>query len=160
MASNLDLNYLLPTKATMSFFGAKTFSFNVQTYKIPKMFGYIAEQPTPHLAVPLPGNKLVYDLLEISFLITENLESYLELYNWMRGIYAPYGSPEYKNKELYLEQAELAIYNASNNLIMKIKFIDIFPVKLDEVLFDTESTNIEPVKTKVEFAYRNFDISQ
>jgi hypothetical protein len=158
MDTTKSLNYLLPSKATLDIMGAENFSFNVQIFKIPRLYGFISEHPTPHLTVPIPGNKLVYDVLEVSFLISENLESWLELHNWMRGIYQPYGSPEYKNKKLYLQDAVLTIYTAANNPFMKIKFIDMFPVKLDEIIFDVSETLADPIKTKVEFAFRNYDI--
>lgn len=154
----IELNYLQSTKATLDIFGAESFSFNVQQFKIPRLYGYIAEQPTPHLSVPLPGNKMVYDVLEVSFLISENISSWMNIHRWMRGIYAPYGSPEYVNKPMYLEDSILTVYSSANNPILKVKFIDMFPVKLDEVIFDVEEPSAEPVKTKAEFAYRNYDI--
>lgn len=160
MSSNVQLNYLQPSKATLSVYGAEEFSFNVQTFKIPKIFGYTVEQPTPNLSIPLPGNKLVYDLLEVSVIVTENLESYLNILNWMYGIYAPFNTDMFKNKKRYLERIDLTVYSAANNPIYRVKFEDAFPVRIDEILFDSEQIQGEPVKTKVEFAFKNFVVEK
>lgn len=157
MSTQDQLNFLLPSKATIDVVGAKTFSITVQNYKIPRIFGYISEQVTPKLNIPVIGNKMVYDMLEASFLVTENLESYIELHNWMRLAYAPMGTEEYKKDECY-KDIILTIYSAQNNPILKVSFENAFPVKLDEVIFDTQAIDATPVKTKVEFAYQNFTI--
>lgn len=154
-----QLNYLQPSKATLDVIGADTFSITIQNYKIPRIFGYIAEQSTPKLTIPVIGNKLVYDVLEASFLVTENLESYIELHNWMRKCYAPVGTPEYDKENAYRDII-LTIYSAQNNPIMKVTFQGAFPVKLDEVIFDTQATDASPVKTKAEFAYMIFNLEK
>lgn len=158
MSTQDQLNYLLPSKATIDVMGAKTFSISVQNYKIPRVFGYISEQVTPKLNIPIIGNKMVYDMFEASFLVTENLESYIELHNWMRVSYAPTGTEEYKKDEVY-KDIILTIYSAQNNPILKVSFLNAFPVKLDEVIFDTQAVDATPVKSKVEFAYQHFDIT-
>lgn len=158
MSTQDQLNYLLPSKATIDVMGAKTFSISVQNYKIPRVFGYISEQVTPKLNIPIIGNKMVYDMFEASFLVTENLESYIELHNWMRVSYAPTGTEEYKKDEVY-KDIILTIYSAQNNPILKVSFLNAFPVKLDEVIFDTQAVDATPVKSKVEFAYQHFDFT-
>lgn len=155
-----ELNHLLPTKASLSIHGAQEFSFNVQNFKIPRMYGYITEQPTAIIDAPLPGNKLVYNLLEVSFLVTENLESWKNIHDWMRSIYAPVSRAEFKNKTMYLEDATLTVYTSANNANFRIKFIDMFPVKLDEIIFDVEMPVADPVKTKAEFAFLRYDIEK
>jgi hypothetical protein len=158
MANTTDVNYLLPSKATLDIHGGNTFSFHIQQFRIPRVYGFISEQPTPHLNVPIIGNKMVYDALEVSFIITEDMKSYTELYNWMRGNYAPYGAPEYIAEEFHYRDASLMVYTSANNPSYKIKFYDLFPIKIDEIIFDIETQTADPLKSKVEFAFRNFDI--
>ena len=43
-----------------------------------------------HLAdIPVPGDKLCFGDLEITFLVDENLENYREIHGWMYGIGFP-----------------------------------------------------------------------
>lgn len=153
-----QLDYLLSTKASFDIAGVNTFSTNVQTFTIPSIYGYVAEHPTPMASAPLPGNKAIFGYMDISFLVTENLQSYIEMVNWMRGIYAFERTEEYKNKKLFIEQATLTTYTSANNPYMRIKLIDCFPVKIDELTFNTQSTEAEPMKCKVSFAMLRFDM--
>lgn len=155
-----DFNYLLPSKASLDIIGAEQFSINVQTFKVPRIYGYVAEQATPMYMRPLPGNKLSYGLLEVSFIVTENIQSWLDIESWMRGIYAPERTEEYINKKLYLEEAVLTSYTSANNPLMRFKFHDIFPVRLDEISFDVTETNAEAVKCRAEFAFLRYDIEK
>jgi hypothetical protein len=158
MSVSNQLDYLLPSKASLDVMGAVPFSINVQKFKVPSMYGYVAEHPTPMYARPLPGNKMTYDILEISFLVTENIQSWKVLHDWMRGIYAPERTEEYINKKLYLEPAVITSYTSANNPFMRFKFVDIFPVKLEEISFDVTATDADPVTCSVSFAYLRYDI--
>ena len=46
-------------------------------------------QPTPFRDIPLPGEKLRYEPLSVTFLVDENLENYREIHGWMYGIGYP-----------------------------------------------------------------------
>lgn len=153
-----SLNYLLPSKASLDISGAVPFSISVQSFKIPKVYGNIATQSTPMASRPLPGNKLDFGLLEVSFVVTEDLQSWTNIFNWLRGIYQPERTEEYINKKLFLEQATLTVYSSANNPTHRINFIDIFPVALDEIAFEIGDPSSEPVRTKVQFAYLRYDI--
>ena len=48
-----------------------------------------ASQPTPLKDVPIPGDKLDYDNLNITFLVDENLENYREIHGWLTGLGFP-----------------------------------------------------------------------
>ena len=54
------------------------------------------EQPTPFRNIPLPGEKLQYEALTITFLVDENLENYQEIHGWLRGLGFPGGHEEFK----------------------------------------------------------------
>lgn len=157
--SDNTLDFLLNTKASFDIAGVNAFSTNVQTFTIPSIYGYVAEQPTPFASIPYPGGKAIYGYMDISFLVTENLKSYIEINDWIRGIYQPERSEEWRNKKLYLEEAVLTTYTSANNPYMKIKLTQCFPVKLDEITFNTQAMEAEPVKCKVSFAFLRFDIS-
>ena len=46
-----------------------------------------ATYATPLKDIPLPGEKLTYDDLSITFIVDENLENYIEIHNGRRYIY-------------------------------------------------------------------------
>ena len=53
-------------------------------------------QPTPFRDIPLPGEKLRYEPLSMTFLVDENLENYQEIHGWLRGLGFPGGHEEFK----------------------------------------------------------------
>jgi len=53
-------------------------------------------QPTPFRNIPLPGEKLDYEPLSMTFLVDENLENYQEIHGWLRGLGFPGGYGEFK----------------------------------------------------------------
>ena len=48
-----------------------------------------ALQPTPLKDIPIPGDTVEFNDLEITFLVDENLENYREIHGWMYGIGFP-----------------------------------------------------------------------
>ena len=45
--------------------------------------------PTPFKQIPIQGDDLTFDNLEITFLVDEKLENYRELHQWLVGIGFP-----------------------------------------------------------------------
>lgn len=160
METKHQLNYLLPSKATLNINGSKAFSINMQQFKIPRLYAYISEQPTPLLSIPIRGNKMVYDLLEVSYIIDENLEAWVELYTWMTELYSPSNTKQYKEKTQDYVDGFILVYSSSNNPILRVEFKGLFPVKIDEVGFDIEEPSTEPVKSKVEFAFMSLEVKK
>ena len=39
--------------------------------------------------LPIPGDKMEFEDLNVRFLVDENLENYMEIQNWMRGLGFP-----------------------------------------------------------------------
>ena len=75
--------------------------FKFQILKLPKVefFGTAVNLPgvelnsisqqTPLKDIPVPGEKLTFGDLEMSFMIDENLENYREIHGWLTGIGFP-----------------------------------------------------------------------
>ena len=52
-----------------------------------------ATQPTYLKDLPIPGDKMEFEDLNVRFLVDENLENYMEIQNWMRGLGFPESLP-------------------------------------------------------------------
>ena len=51
-----------------------------------------ASQYTPFVDVAVVGDKLQYDNFNMSFVVDESLENYMEMYNWVKNIGFPFKS--------------------------------------------------------------------
>ena len=105
--------------------------------------------------IPRPGEKIQFNDLSLRFLIDENLENYLEVQNWMRGI----GFPEtldqiyefQKTGSIYddgdmlnlYSDGTLQILNQLNRPVFYVKFENLFPYQLDDVQFDSTVTDVQ-----------------
>lgn len=112
-------------------------------------------QPTPFMQTQVPGNDLVFDPLNITFQVDEDMQNWREIYDWMNGLGFPNEYGEYKAqkaKQLYSD-ASLSILNSDMNINYVITFTDLFPTSLSEILFDSASGDIETIKATVNFRY-------
>lgn len=113
----------------------------------------LSEVQLPYRGVNLAqtGDRMVFDDLAIRFNITENMENYLELFNWMHNII------NNKNAEDYKYDASLLIMSSHNNMTKTVKFQEIFPTNLSTVEFNSQSTDIEYLQADVSFRYTLFE---
>ena len=130
-------------------------------------------QPTYLKDIPVAGDKLTYEDFTLSFFVDENLENYLQVHNWLRGLgfpdsvqefidlktsdtYSP--DPSAKNALNEYSDATLFIYNSNYNEIAKVKFKDVFPVSLSTINFSATTDDINYVTAEATFKYSIYDI--
>lgn len=110
----------------------------------------------PQVATPfkgynnfVAGDAIEYAGLELRFQVSENMENYLEIYNWMRQNHA--------NDSFEKADIILSVLNSKNNVVKKIRYIDAFPVSIGSIDFNTMNTDVEYVTCDVSFAYTYFE---
>ena len=132
-----------------------------------------AIQPTYLKDIDRPGDKVEFGDFNYRFLVDENLENYLEIFNWIRGL----GYPE-SLKEIYDLQNEprtidnrnspmmniysdgtLQVLNSSYNTQFKIIFEDMFPTFLSGLTFDATDNSIEYFTAEIVFRYTYYYIT-
>lgn len=166
-------NFLSPTGFKFSLIRAPKVAFFTNVANIPGINLGITNQPTYLKNIDIPGDKLVFDEFRLTFLVDENLENYMEIQNWMRGL----GYPE-SLKEIYDLQNEprtinnknspmmniysdgtLQVLNSSYNAQFKVTFEDMFPTFLSGLSFDATDQSIEYFTAKVVFRYTMYYIT-
>jgi len=110
----------------------------------------IAESPTPFRGsnMAMGGDRLNFSNLEVTFNITENMENYIEIYNWLHDI---------ANKGETKIDGTLLILSSHNNTTKEILFRDLFPTTLSAVEFSTQQTEVEYLQASVSFKYTYFE---
>ena len=134
-------------------------------------------QPTPFRDIPLPGEKLRYEPLSVTFLVDENLENYQEIHGWLRGIGFPGGHEEFKNllsggsdrfptsKKTTPNQggifsdATLNILTSKNNPVTEVRFNDCFPISLSGLQYNQQATDTDYLTATVTFNYKLYDFA-
>lgn len=107
--------------------------------------------PVPYKGVnfTVTGDRLEFADLSITFNVTEDMENYIETFNWLH---------ECIEQEDVTEDAELLVLNSHNNVTKRIKFNGVFPTAIDGLEFNTQNTTVEYLQVSVTFAYTNFEV--
>ena len=90
------LDYASPTQFKFSIFKLPKVEYFCTAANIPGVTLGSTSLPTPLKDVPIPGDKLDYDTLNISFLVDENLENYREIHGWLTGLGFPKDYSQYR----------------------------------------------------------------
>ena len=183
------LDYAYPTK----------FKFNI--IKLPKVEYFCTAinlpgvsladnytQPTPFRDIPLPGEKLSYENLVMTFLVDENLENYQEIHGWLRGLGFPGGYAEFKtlldagvdrfptsknsvlgdagrskfaapNQGGLFSDATLSILTSKNNAVVEVRFSDVFPISLSGLQYTQQANDTDYLTATVTFNYKLYDFA-
>jgi hypothetical protein len=162
-----NTNYLQPTKFVLSFDRLPNTTYFCTSVNIPGVS--IGQTPIafPSLTVYSPGNQLAYNNFNIDFNVDESLATWQELYNWFRSFASPDGTDErnllsnqlvqYKNtKKPWFTDATLTILNALNNPVVRVQFINIFPVAIADLTFDTKQSADDIMVGTANFVYEQF----
>ena len=157
-------NYLSPIGFTAHIARLPSVEFFTQRAVIPGLSIQQVEQPTPLHRIYSTGDRLDYSDLDLSFIVDENMNNYLEMLAWMEGIGSPNTSDEYKN----LEKSEdgvtsditLTINNSSKNPNFQVTFFNCFPTSLSPVQLDVTQTDIQYPECSVTFRYDTFKIEK
>jgi hypothetical protein len=130
-----------------------------------------ATQQNPFIDRPVPGDKMIYEPLTITFLIDEPLYAWTTIQDWIKGITFPENFDQYKNLTLQqkLQQvgstpqysdATLTILTNKNNPIVEVRFIDVFPISVSSIEFDTSLPATNILTGTASFMFTNYDINR
>ena len=162
MAQNIKQNYLSPVEFRFIIKRLPFVTFFTQQVSLPGVSINPAEQNTPFKTLYFTGDKLLYDQFTVNFRVNENMDNYLEIYNWMVGLSFPEKFDQFANLDqsedgLYSDASLLVMNNGRNpNILYKLK--DIFPVNLSNIDLDTTAGDIDYVPANVTFQIGSYDI--
>jgi len=94
MAGPLDrqptkLDYASPTQFKFGINQLPKVEYFVTAAELPDLSLETTLQSTPFKDIPVPGEKLTYGNLTVTFLVDEYLENYITLHNWITGLGFP-----------------------------------------------------------------------
>lgn len=167
-----NTNYLQPTKFLLTFDRLGDVQYFCQTVNIPGVNLGQAPFNTPLLDVFVPDRKMIYNPLSIHFTIDESLNGWQQLHAWFRSIASPTSFDE-RNRLTSLQNAKktsssldsysdatLTILSALNNPILRVKFYNVFPITLSDILFDTTQSADDIITADCVFTFDYFDFEK
>lgn len=161
-------NFLIPNSFQFSIERTPTIGFFGSIINVPGMTLGVANQGSYLKSIPRPGEILEFEDLELTFFIDEDLQNYLEIDKWLRGLGFPDSLEQIYNLQdegtkggvsldIYSD-ATLVINNNQQQPAFQIKFKDLFPYYLSPLEFNTQVGDVEYLQARVGFKYLIYDI--
>ncbi len=145
--------------------------FLCNSANLPSITLGVAEQASYLRNIPVPGDKLQYDDLRITFMVDEDMENYLQLYQWMTSLGYPESINQYSellNNKIEVDDpndpsnersdATIQVLSSNYNPSVSIKFKDVFPVALSAVPFNVTAEAQQYYTATASFRYTIFDV--
>ena len=84
-----NLNQLNIVSFEVNFARLPNVQYFCQRVNIPAVILGEAFQPMPFMNLPVEGDTLTFESLSLSFIVDEDLQNYIEMYNWMTALGFP-----------------------------------------------------------------------
>ena len=161
-----------------NFLSGVAFKFNLTKFpkvdffsnsaRIPELSLELAQQSSYLKNIAVPGERLTYGDFTLRFLVDENMENYVSVYNWLKGLGFPETTKQYKDvitdsqgqrdpKEAFCD-GTLRILNSNYREVTKVKFKDLFPISLSSLDFDATNTDVQYFTAEATFKYTIYDL--
>ena len=125
-------------------------------------------QPTPLVTVPITGDHLSFDPFMVTFLVDEDMKTYLEIYDWLRQLtfptkYSEFGELDTDSTTAFYDgpdksDATLMVLTNASNPNIQFFFHDVFPTSLTEIQFNSAIDSPDAVTATATFEYTNYEV--
>jgi len=182
------LDYASPTQFKFNIIKLPKVEYFCTAVNVPAISLGFIQQQNPLKDIPIPGEKLTYADLTMSFLVDENLLNYQEIHGWLTGLGFPRDHSQFANlsnsgadrfptsrnsvsKEIgkvrygapgaggTLSDATLMILTNKNNPVTEVRFTDVFPVSLSGLNYNQQATDIQYLTADVTFKYKIYEFA-
>lgn len=161
-------NFLSPVGFKFTLTKEPKVTFFCNSARIPEISLGTATQPSYLKDIDIPGDKLSYGDFSLRFLVDENLENYMAIHNWMRGLGYPETTQNFKelleNDEGLIDIQEqfsdgsLHILNSNFRDVAIVRFESLFPVTLSSLEFEASENDTNYFTAEVSFKYTIYNI--
>ena len=183
------LDYASPIQFRFKMTKIPKVEFFVQTANIPGISLGTATAVTPLYDYPIPGDKINFQTLDISFLVDENLNNYKELHDWISGLGFPSNHQQFADLQAtgadrfpgstassvamgskrtpaplaeggIYSDATLTVLNSKNIAKTEIRFKNVYPTTLGSLSYDIKASDVDYLQVQASFNYLHYDIIQ
>lgn len=123
-------------------------------------------QTNPFNTMPVPGDKLTFGQLSLTFRVDEDMKNFTEIYDWLIGLGYPddfkqaaaFGRTKDDTGNIYSD-GSMIVTTAAMNPNIEIKFTDLYPTNLSSLEFNIEQTDVDYLQAQVTFNYRKYELT-
>lgn len=164
-------NFLHPNKFQLNFSRCPNLQYFCQSISVPGISLSEVPQTTPFVDLYVPGEKAIYDLLNVTFYVDEDLKSWMEIHDWIRAMTFPKEFEEYRNLgnlNAYTRQTRserpqysdgtVTLLSSANNSNLRFKFYDLFPTTVSTFVMSSTDSPETIITADATFRYSYYDI--
>jgi hypothetical protein len=161
-------NYLNLSHFKVHIKKAPNVNFFVQKVNLADISLKEATVSNPFVNVPIPGDHVTFGNFEFSFLIDEDMQDFLEIFNWIIALGKPENFDQYAqiaSKPAYtgegiVSDISVTLLNSSFLPNYEILYIDAFPVSLSTVVLDSTDNTTKYAVATAKFKYTNYTVNK
>jgi hypothetical protein len=124
------------------------------------------EMSNPFIKLPVPGDKLDFGQLQLTFRVDEDMKNFSEIYDWLMGLGYPDNFNQAKalgrtkdNTGNIYSDGSMIITTAAMTPNIEVKFVDMYPTNLSSLEFSIENTDVDYLQAQVSFNYRKYELT-
>ena len=170
-------NYMSPLGFKLILTKTPKVDFLCQSANIPSISMGTAIQPSYLKDIPVSGDKVLYDDLNVRFLVDEKMENYLAIHKWITGLGYPDSLAQFSQlrkddirtnasasddgdpRYFEFSDATLQILNSNYKPSVLINFKDAFPISLSTLEFDVSNRDYSYFTAEATFKYTIYEIT-
>ena len=164
-----NTNLLQPTKFLLTFNRIGDTQYFCQQVNLPGIQLGDPAFANPFASVPIPGDHLTYDTLNVQFLVDESMNNYLAIYNWIVALGFPQGYDQYvalinsdqrnllNDLARNYSDATLEILDNNNKPIRNVHFVDVFPVSIESLTFHSTDQDVNYLVGNATFRFSYYE---
>jgi len=158
-----NINQLNIVSFEVNFSRLPNVEYFCQRVNIPAVILGEAFQPMPFMNLPVEGDTLSFESMNLSFILDEDMQNYMEIYSWLTALGFPRDYEQFKTLKPASEASEYASMFSDMDIMLqtnksnpnyKITFNDVFPTSLSSVQFDTSVSALEPIVVDATFNFK------
>lgn len=167
---DLNLNFLNVNSFLFTIDKIPLAQYTCQAVDFPGLSLPHADQPTPFVNSPNPGDHIVYDDLTVTFIVDEELRNWLAVKRWMEGLGFPETFEQFDSFVKGENQPDIAFFSRNKRLnefsdiklvfltnhkneMMSFTFTDCFPTQLSGFNMNVTSPSTQPIVATATFKY-------
>lgn len=141
-------------------------NFFASQVNIPGLVGNAVMQASPFKPIVRAYDKLDYNELTVTFKVDEDMQNYLEIFNWMVGV----GFPTKFDERRVLEDAtqsaglfsdgQVVVQTSKRNTNLELNFVDLLPISLSDLQLDARAQDVDYVECTVTFKFNYYTIKR
>ena len=169
----INPNSLQPNKFTLNFARTPNLQYFCQTISLPGLSTSEIPVQNPFVELYAPGEKTIYDVLNVTFIVDAELLAWLEIHDWLRALTFPTEYEEYQRlgslsrytsnqvtKTPQYTDGAVTLLSASNKPYYRFNFKDLFPISLSGFVVSSTDTPDTIITADATFRFTYYNVEK